>query len=64
MKLQPDQTLIETWTVTYTRAPRYGKHEARLSWPHEITWLVTGRGDTVEEARLDLARKLGKAVGR
>lgn len=56
------QTLTETWTVEYTR-PHLGKPiEARLWWPHHTIYAMHAKGDTVEEARLELVRRLAAAI--
>jgi hypothetical protein len=63
-RIKPDQRLIETWTVEFEVRGRPGKQvtHARLNWPHRTVYCLTGQGGSVEEARLDLVRRLGRAV--
>lgn len=55
--IRPEQTLTERWEVTYTRAPwssRAKRHTtARIHIPHPLIVASGGRGETVEEARID-----------
>lgn len=65
--LKQGQELREPWEVTYTRPHLFRRDGrpcvvARLNWPHHVSYGLSGEGNTIEEARLDLVLKLAAAV--
>lgn len=57
------QVLSERWEVEYRR-PGYGRPiEARMTdWPNTTKYALHARGDSVDEARLNLVVKLASAI--
>lgn len=55
--IRPEQTLTERWEATYTRFPWSSRDRlhttARLNFPHHVIVGSSGKGATVEEARID-----------
>jgi hypothetical protein len=57
--LHPNQTLVEMWSITYTRRPHFGKHEARGDLIIAGTSVAcSGEGDSIDAAKLDLLVRL------
>lgn len=61
--IQPGQRLTEEWEVEYTKR-QHGSPvvAAFVHWPHPTHYVCRGDGETVEEARLQLATMLARSI--
>lgn len=58
MQINPEQELHEWWWVKFTRAPKYGDHLCHIYISHPIVVTSSGKGNNIEQARIDALIKL------